>query len=50
MQLWPETTWFAASLRTAALAQPPNKKLQLTIAFLASLGRRLPLNFSRSAD
>lgn len=25
----------------------PNKKLQLTIAFLASLGRRLQLNFSR---
>lgn len=38
-----------AALRRSS--QPsPNKKLQLTIAFLASLGRRLQLNFSRSAD
>jgi hypothetical protein len=28
----------------------PNSKLQLAIAFLAALGRRLQLNFSRSAD
>jgi hypothetical protein len=32
------------------VAQPPNKKLQLTSPSLASLGRRLQLNFSRSAD
>jgi hypothetical protein len=42
--------YLAAQLRNDAGAQPPNKKLQLTIPSLASLGRRLQLNFSRSAD
>ena len=42
-----DTSPSAASLRSDVIAQPPNKKLQLTSPSLASLGRLLQLNFSR---